>query len=1511
MKKIHININDTKNYHSVQQQVVDEICGYLPDGENTSRSINYNRPGAVNISLFVRHPAEVYVGHNLADKNYLWSKTDTGDRFINQFELVFVPGAWLKKRLLQSKTVRLHPSQIVVAGSPRVDYLKRLQSQMPAVSGKLRVLWAPGHDNWKDKDGSAMGSYPQFQGYLDKLRRDFEVTSVVHPRNRKDKTAITEALLQADVVISDFSSVIYEAWALGKPVIFPRWLLGDKVLKRAPTSAEAYIFAEGLGYHPQSMEELIQILQQGPVICERTQQFIEEYIYQDDHLSAGQIIAQHVINLADADSKAGRATLEATATSLLRQKEWLQAEQAYRQLIEQSLGQADYYRQLALCLNRQNKTWQEVEALTAALAIENLDALLNIQLAQAQEKMRRYREAAQSFAKAIELDPKHQDVSLWYFQQAAALQQCGEAADGMSIRQLQAQAIASDKMLNSAELGLGIFYQALERWHEGYRTFVAEISAKPGHAVLHAHAAYCAMRSYQWADAVQHWQLALAMQPTQAEWHYRLAISYEQLASLAEAADAFALAVALKPEQRYWHYRYARCLTAQQRWQEALQVFAAMPAAVLTTTEDKATDALVLAAVSPARQLPANQHLLSMPANPAWQQKATAARDLLRQQLQQDTVSAEVWFGLAQAHAVLAEWPEAAEAAAQAIARSAEHQPLYFELLAACQAKQGLQQQACHSYLQCYNLEPPFGDEPASTPLSATVSLLARYAHYRETLPLQPRCIVYESFNGNGMSCNPYGLFVELLQSEDFAHYTHVWVINDLARIPQQYRQQPNIVFVPKASDLYLRYIASAAYLINNSGFPPYFSTRPDQRYLATWHGTPLKTLGKEQKYKFFDHKRTQRNFLQATHLITPNPHTTGITINSYDLKPLFQGKLAETGYPRIDRTLNLTEQEKQQLKISLGLQPELPVVLYAPTWRGTLTDVRFDTRKLADDMTLLSQQPCQLLFRGHSLMEALLAESALNCQVVPESIDTNELLAIVDVLITDYSSIFFDFLPRQKPILYYAYDLAEYEQERGLYFGMEQMPGALCQSIDELSQALQQALAQGLADQEAAFAAAKAEFCPHEDGRAAVRVIDFFMRDQHQAVQYDGAQWSQKIALICPGSFAPNGITSSFQNLLAATGDSDYQLVIPFLPHSIESVPANLEKFYEFPQTLSYLPRYGSVVMTLQEREVRLRAEKQYYQHLTEQEWRILAGMYARDFTRIFGPRPIDVAIHFSGYDLLWANLFAFGQQIKQRVIYLHNDLHAEWQARFPYLQNIFHLYRFYHKLVSVSEQTSALNQQNLAAAFGLDPARFCFSNNLQDPERVKRLAAEPFELASDQALFRPGCTTFITMGRLSVEKDHHKLIEAFSQLHARYPATQLIILGSGPLQSELSQQILAKKLQGSVHLLGQRKNPFPLLKAADCFVLSSNHEGQPMVLFEAMILQKPILSTDITGSRSALQGRTGTLVENSVAGLLQGMELFLTGQDQQELFDIQHYQQEALAMFYRTIAEDSDASE
>src|SRR5699024_3823992 len=142
-------------------------------------------------------------------------------------------------------------------------------------------------------------------------------------------------------------------------------------------------------------------------------------------------------------------------------------------------------------------------------------------------------------------------------------------------------------------------------------------------------------------------------------------------------------------------------------------------------------------------------------------------------------------------------------------------------------------------------------------------------------------------------------------------------------------------------------------------------------------------------------------------------------------------------------------------------------------------------------------------------------------------------------------------------------------------------------------------------------------------------------------------------------------------------------------------------------------------------------------------------------------------------------------------------------------------------------------------------------FIDNIQDPASVREKAKSALEKKQDEALFKEDHTSFVTMGRLSEEKDQEKLIRAFEKVYQERKDIRLFIIGDGPLKYRLNEVIDELQLKEAVYLLGQKENPYPYLQQADCFVLPSNYEGQPVVLYEALILQKPIIATDIVSNR------------------------------------------------------------
>ena len=155
------------------------------------------------------------------------------------------------------------------------------------------------------------------------------------------------------------------------------------------------------------------------------------------------------------------------------------------------------------------------------------------------------------------------------------------------------------------------------------------------------------------------------------------------------------------------------------------------------------------------------------------------------------------------------------------------------------------------------------------------------------------------------------------------------------------------------------------------------------------------------------------------------------------------------------------------------------------------------------------------------------------------------------------------------------------------------------------------------------------------------------------------------------------------------------------------------------------------------------------------------------------------------------------------------------------------------------------------------------------------------------------------MTIGRMSPEKNQARMINAFAQIHRESPDSRLIIVGDGPLETSLKTLVSSLGLADSVVFTGQIPNPFPLYAAADCFVLSSDYEGQPMVILESLVVGVPIVSTRFASITDALSSKEGLIVDRDTDALAHGMKAVLTDDVPQASFDWRAYNQAAINEF------------
>jgi CDP-glycerol glycerophosphotransferase (TagB/SpsB family) len=304
-KNVHYVYVSGENLRLLEEEFSRGISSKLDEWSYTSAPLKISH-GSVNVTFFIYRRAHIMMSHGVADKNYLLRKDAAGGLEINKYRTLCVPGEWLKRRILQAEGVELDENQIKVVGWPRIDSLLAAQREQRKdfkrmvkkanPFRKIKVLWAPTHGQ---PSKEPLSSYPEFLPYEDRLKEIFDYEASLHPNVRESKTPTFQKLLDADVVIADRGTLVYEAWALGKPVIFPSWIIKQANLKAGIGSAEHHIFSEKLGLHAESFEELVGMIKKARAPDSRVNQFMEEYIPSSTHGKSYELIADAVKEIWD------------------------------------------------------------------------------------------------------------------------------------------------------------------------------------------------------------------------------------------------------------------------------------------------------------------------------------------------------------------------------------------------------------------------------------------------------------------------------------------------------------------------------------------------------------------------------------------------------------------------------------------------------------------------------------------------------------------------------------------------------------------------------------------------------------------------------------------------------------------------------------------------------------------------------------------------------------------------------------------------------------------------------------------------------------------------------------------------------------------------------------------------------------------------------------------------------------------------------------------------------------
>ena len=380
---------------------------------------------------------------------------------------------------------------------------------------------------------------------------------------------------------------------------------------------------------------------------------------------------------------------------------------------------------------------------------------------------------------------------------------------------------------------------------------------------------------------------------------------------------------------------------------------------------------------------------------------------------------------------------------------------------------------------------------------------IVRYTYYYLFYKVDDKTIFFESFGGASASCSPKAIYNYLIENKDYKYYKFIWAFKDPKK-DHLIKKNKNLTIVKSKSKDYYKYLSKSKYWIVNSLLDLSVIKKKNQIYVQCWHGTPLKKLrcditvtGSVLNTKEEVIKRNNLDVAKIDYFISPSKYSTEKFTSAFNLKNLNKENIIiEKGYPRNDKLINYTQNDINDIKEKLNIKTNKKIILYAPTFRddehksglGYTYKLNIDFDKLKKELG----KDYVILFRAHYFIANSFDFNKYKDFVynVSDYDDINDLYIISDLLITDYSSVFFDYAILKRPILFYMYDYKNYKTKlRDFYLDLKELPGPIIEKQEDLVKDIKQ-IDKVFNKYKEYYQTFNKKFNPYEDGKSSIRVV-------------------------------------------------------------------------------------------------------------------------------------------------------------------------------------------------------------------------------------------------------------------------------------------------------------------------------------------------------------------------------------------------------------------------------------
>ena len=341
-----------------------------------------------------------------------------------------------------------------------------------------------------------------------------------------------------------------------------------------------------------------------------------------------------------------------------------------------------------------------------------------------------------------------------------------------------------------------------------------------------------------------------------------------------------------------------------------------------------------------------------------------------------------------------------------------------------------------------------------------------KYMKFYRKYKVDNKLVVFEAFNGRKYCDSPKNIYLCMLNDPKYKDYKFVWAFLHPEKF-EYLEKNKNTKVVKYHSEEYKKTYASAKYWFTPSRLPDYIVPKKDQMYIQCWHGTPLKRLGYDIKVEGKNALHTVKEWSHLyeydasryAYMVSPSKFVSDVYRSAFNLKNVGKENcIIEKGYPRNDSLFTFDDKYVSKLKRELNIPKDKKIILYAPTWRDDQyksgTGYSYNLALDFDKFKNKFGNDYIILFRTHYLIAEIIDLSKYDGFIynVSDYSDINDLYILADIIITDYSSVFFDYANLKRPMLFYMYDLEDYKNNaRDFYFDLDELPGPIVEREKDL----------------------------------------------------------------------------------------------------------------------------------------------------------------------------------------------------------------------------------------------------------------------------------------------------------------------------------------------------------------------------------------------------------------------------------------------------------------------------